>query len=78
MQANPLHARVLHARRKIAARARGKDDDDDPIVLPPNLLEQTIKMKSKQVEAQLLEYGQEALEERLQGSLQVPANPHHP
>lgn len=52
---------------------RAADDDDAPSTSYQNSLELTIKRKSKQVEAKLLELGMEGLEERLSSATQNPA-----
>eukprot|EP00955_Chlamydomonas_euryale_P111760 366088-Chlamydomonas_euryale.AAC.6 len=53
----------------------GSVGDDEAPATSQNALERTIKRKSEQVQSLLLEMGEEALEDRLQGSLQVPTNP---
>lgn len=68
------HLQGRHVRaseRRILVRAA--EDDEAPSTSYQNSLEVTIKRKSKQVEAQLLELGMEALEERLSSATQNPA-----
>lgn len=59
------------ATRRVIVRAA--DDDEAPSTSYQNSLEVTIKRKSKQIEAKLLELGMEGLEERLSSATQTPA-----
>lgn len=54
---------------------QGGDQDDDAPPKIPNALGQTIMRKQAQLQAVYQELGMEAMEERLQTSMQVPANP---
>ena len=61
----------LHGSRCVMVRAA--DDDEAPSTSYQNSLEVTIKRKSKQIEAKLMELGMEGLEERLSSATQTPA-----
>lgn len=66
---------LVHAKKGDGAADGGGDDDEAPSTSYQNSLELTIKRKSKQVEAKLLELGMEGLEERLSSATQNPASP---
>ncbi|GAX82793.1 hypothetical protein CEUSTIGMA_g10219.t1 [Chlamydomonas eustigma] len=68
------HCKSLSKTRRFIPTATSPDDE--PLQIPAtNSLSKTIKRKSVQVQSQLLELGQENLEERMQSSVAMPANP---
>ncbi|KAF8072570.1 hypothetical protein HT031_000230 [Scenedesmus sp. PABB004] len=62
-------------RERGSPACRAADDEDTPSTSYQSSLEITIKRKSKQVEAALLELGMEGLEERLSSATANPASP---